>query len=363
MSGTAPAPAAPREEAALAERRRTLARLEREVAVREAEIAKLAAELGPERAAGRSTAVVERPRRPPLRSLLKSILGMRLQLEPYHPPRPLRVPRRYNHSRPRAATPSVSIVTPSFNQRGFLEHTLLSVIEQGYPRLEYVVQDGGSRDGSEEVLERFRPRLHHVESRADGGLAHALNLGFARTSGEVMAYLNSDDLLLPGTLDYVARYFDEHPEVEVIYGHRVLIDAQGLEIGRWILPPHRNDQLLFADYVPQETLFWRRGIWDRAGGRVDESFQFAVDWELLLRFIDAGARMVRVPRFLGAFRVHSQQKTALQLNGLGAREMDRVRQRYHGRGLSHAEVRRGLIRFMVLHACCRRLYQAGLFRY
>jgi hypothetical protein len=178
-----------------------------------------------------------------------------------------------------------------------------------------------------------------------------------------MAYLNSDDLLLPGALHYVARYFAAHPEVDVVYGHRVLVDAEGLEVGRWILPPHRDRHLRFADYVPQETLFWRRRIWERAGGRVDESFQFAVDWELLMRFLDAGARIVRLPRFLGAFRVHAQQKTSLQLAGIGALEMDRLRSRYHGRGLSHEEVRRGLVRFMLAHAICRRLYQVGLLRY
>jgi GT2 family glycosyltransferase len=341
-----------------------IARLERELAAREAEICRRKAELSRQqpRPGGASSAPLRRPRSP-LRQLVKSLLGMRLQFGPYHAPRPLRVPSRYTSSPPLPAAPSISIVTPSFNQAAFLPHTLSSVLDQGYPALEYVVQDGGSLDGTADVLERFRARLHHAESRPDLGQSHAVNLGFARTGGEVMAYLNSDDLLLPGSLSYVAGFFAAHPEVDVVYSHRVLIDEEGFEIGRWILPPHRDEHLLYADYVPQETLFWRRRIWERAGGQLDQSFQFAMDWDLLLRFLEAGARLVRAPRFLGAFRVHDAQKTSRQLEGIGALEMDRLRHRYHGRGLSPAEVQRGLVRFMLMHALCRRMHQVGLLRH
>jgi GT2 family glycosyltransferase len=344
---------------------RELAALEAEIASRQAAICRRKAELWSEehRIGGGAPIARVRPPRPPLRRLIKGVVGMRLQLEPYHAPRPLRVPDRYTRSPRLDSPPSISIVTPSFNQARFLPQTMSSVLDQGYAALEYVVQDGGSADGTGTVLERFRSRLHHAESRSDLGQAHAINLGFSRTSGELMAYLNSDDLLLPGSLDYVARYFAAHPKVDVVYGHRVLIDEQGREIGRWILPPHRDEHLYYADYVPQETLFWRRRIWQRAGGQVDQSFFFAIDWELLFRFIEAGARIVRLPRFLGAFRVHDAQKTTRQLAGIGAYEMDRLRHRHHGRGLSPEEVQRGLVRFMLAHAVCRRLYQCGLLRY
>jgi hypothetical protein len=108
-----------------------------------------------------------------------------------------------------------------------------------------------------------------------------LNWGFRRITGEIMAYLNSDDLLIPGALHHVAEYFHRHPEVD--------IDHDPV----WVLPPHDNDVLSWADYVPQETLFWRRRIWDKIGGAFDESFDFALDWDLLLRFRDVGARLVR----------------------------------------------------------------------
>ncbi len=221
--------------------------------------------------------------------------------------------------------PTISIVTPSFNQAQFLEQTIESVLGQEYPALEYVVQDGGSSDGSREILERYSDRLHHWESAPDGGQTPALNLGFARTSGEVMAYLNSDDLLLPGALDYVTRFLHSHPEVDVVYGHRVLIDEAGMEIGRQVIPRHSDRVLSWADFIPQETRFLaprRMGASRRA---FDESFGCAMDWDLLVRLRDAGARMVRVPRFLGAFRVHGEQKTSALGQTTGVEEMERIR--------------------------------------
>ena len=183
----------------------------------------------------------------------------------HHPPRPLRLPNSDPLTRPPEDAPTISIVTPSFNQAQFLEDTIESVLDQDYPRLEYVVQDGGSDDGSREILDRYSRRLDHWESAPDDGQAGALNRGFARTTGEVMAYLNSDDLLLPGALSYVARFLHDHPEVDVVYGHRVLIDERGREIGRQVIPRHGDRVLSWADFIPQETVFRRRAAWEQAG--------------------------------------------------------------------------------------------------
>jgi glycosyltransferase involved in cell wall biosynthesis len=281
----------------------------------------------------------------------------------HHPPMELQIPKRYLNSKPPENPPSISIVTPSYNQAEFLERTIRSVVEQDYPRLEYIVQDGNSGGRTREVLERYDSQLAHWEMQADAGQAQAINLGFARATGEVMAYLNSDDLLLPGSLRYVGRYFEAHPEVDVIYGHRVLIDEQDKEIGRWVLPRHRDSILSWADYVPQETLFWRRGVWEAAGGRVDEELRFAIDWDLLLRLRDAGARIVRVPRFLGAFRVHTAQKTSAELDLAGAEEMARIRSREHHREVSPEEVDRQLRRYLRRHVRLHKLYRVGLLRY
>jgi carbamoyltransferase len=298
-----------------------------------------------------------------VRRRLAKLLGISLRTLRQYPPRPLQIPAHYYRPLPLNDPPLISIVTPSFNQGRFLEETIRSVLDQNYPRLEYVVQDGGSRDQSVEVMEKYRSRLKHIESRRDNGQAHAINLGFAHaTAGEIMAYLNSDDLLLPGSLNYVAAYFTAHPEVDVVYGHRIIIDPDSKEVGRWVLPRHSDQMLIWADYVPQETMFWRRRIWDKVGGRIDESFQFALDWDLLLRFRAAGAKFVRLPRFLGAFRIHSHQKTSAELVTNGAPEMARLRYRVHGRETDLEDIRRNMRGYMLAHAWHNWLYRLGITR-
>jgi carbamoyltransferase len=302
-------------------------------------------------------------RHPHWRYLIARFLGVKLGVLRQYQPRPLRVPRRY-HRLPRTTpTLRISLVTPSYNQGRFLEHTIRSVLEQDYPHLQYIVQDGGSSDDTRAILERWRSRLDHCESVADRGQAHAVNLGFRHAAGDVMAWLNSDDLLLPGSLHYIAKFFQRHPDVDVIYGHRVLIDEQGREIGRWVLPPHDDTMLSWADYVPQETMFWRRRVWEQVGGAMDESFQFALDWDLLLRFREAGARFYRVPRFLGAFRVHAEQKTSAQRENVGNHEMQRLYERIHQQPMDAKTCFRQMLPYLCRHAVCQRLYQIGVLRY
>lgn len=247
-----------------------------------------------------------------------------------HGPKRWKIPPHYTFSRPRAYAPLISIVTPSYNQAQFLPRTINSVLDQEYPNLEYIVQDGGSKDGSADILRRFDNRLTRWCSARDRGQTNAINLGFAGTTGEIMAWLNSDDLLLPGALNYVAHYFEKHPDVDVIYGSRYIIDENDLEIGRWMMPPHDDAFLRWVDYVPQETLFWRREIWERAGGKVDESFDFAMDWDLLLRFQAAGAKFACLPRYLGAFRVTENTKTTTKIKTVGKSEVERLRFRSLG---------------------------------
>lgn len=222
---------------------------------------------------------------------------------------------------------TISIVTPSFDQGRFLEWTLRSVLLQGFSKLEYVVMDGGSRDRTREILARFAPRLTHVESAPDGGQADAIVRGFAHTTGDIMAYLNSDDMLAPGALEFVAKFFGEHPRVDGLYSHRVFVDEDNLVGSYWILPPHSNWLMKRWDYIPQETCFWRRRIYEEAGG-IDPSFQFALDYDLFVRFMERG-RMVRVNRFLGAFRKHADSKTAGLIDGNRHPEVVRVG-RAHG---------------------------------
>ena len=180
---------------------------------------------------------------------------------------------------------------------------------------------------------------------ADTGQSQAINRGFRKTSGEIMCWLNSDDLLLPGTLEIVSKFFRENPSVDVVYGNRLQIDVNDQEIGRWILPGHDDGVLSWVDYIPQETLFWRRDIWEKIGGEIDESFSFAMDWDLLLRFRDSGATFAHIPRFLGAFRVHNKQKTIATINDVGQREMNRIRERALGYVPSQLKIKRAVTPF------------------
>ncbi len=260
----------------------------------------------------------------------------------------------------------MTVVTPSFQQGQFLERTLLSVLDQGYPALEYVVQDGGSTDETLDVLRRHSDALARWESVPDGGQANAINRGFAGTEGEIMAFLNSDDLLLPGSLAYVARYFKRHPEVDVVYGHRVLVDERDRQIGAWLIPARAERVLQWADCIPQETLFWRRRAWEAAGAQMDESFRFALDWDLLLRLRESGARMKRLPRFLGAFRLHTDQKHSVLLDA-GEEESAKLRHRANGHAVSpyvaHARLQTFLGRHALLHNLNRARWRLPMRRF
>jgi GT2 family glycosyltransferase len=231
--------------------------------------------------------------------------------------------------------PTISIVTPSYNQGRFLEWTLRSVLEQNYPKLEYVVMDGGSTDETAKVLERYAERLTYMESSRDKGQADAIVRGFEHTTGEIMAYLNSDDVLAPDALDFAARFFAAHPEVDAIYSHRVFIDERNIVTRYWILPPHRDWTMARWDFIPQETCFWRRRIYEQVGG-IDASYQFALDYDLFVRFMQKG-RMERVDRFLGAFREHASSKTGALEEGRLHPEVARVREE---RGIKMADWQR-----------------------
>ncbi len=278
-----------------------------------------------------------------------------------HPPRGLR-PERYPAVSRKVRQPRLAIVTPSFQHVQFLGETMRSIMEQTNIDVQYVVQDGGSTDGSKALIERFvehgerrkekgdqksepeasslppssllpAPRLVAWASAPDAGQADAIVKGFAKTTGgpdDLMAWINSDDFYLPGALAFVAEFFGRNPAVDVLYGHRIVVNEESKEIARWFLPKHDDEVLRLNDFVPQETMFWRRRIWDKVGG-LDTSFKFAMDWDLLLRFQAAGARIVRVPYFLACFRVHQAQKTTALMKDVGEQEITLLRERTHGR--------------------------------
>jgi FkbM family methyltransferase len=277
----------------------------------------------------------------------------------HHPPAPIRVPRRQLRLRPPVDPPSISIVTPSYDQGRFIERTLRSVLDQGYPTLEYIVRDGGSSDETLSVLERYRDRIDGYVSEPDGGQADAINRGFAVTTGEIMGWLNSDDLLLPGALAAVSRHFARNPDTDLVYGHRILIDDRDRQIGCWIMPRHQDWTLDLADLVPQETMFWRRSAWEAAGSSLDVSYHYALDWDLLLRFRDSGARMVRLPHVLGAFRTHRDQKTTSQID-VGLAEIEQIRASRNGEDVSHSEAWRRLRPYLRRHVAHHTLHRLAM---
>lgn len=259
--------------------------------------------------------------------------------------------------------PVISIVVPSYNQAAFLERTIRCLLEQNYPRLELTVVDGGSSDGSQEILKRYADRLAWWCSEPDNDQAEAINKGFRQGTGELMAWVNSDDMLAPGALARVADFMMQHPEVDLVYGHRILIDELDRDIGRWILPPHDDRVLTWADFIPQETMFWRRPLWDRTGGYLDESKHFAMDWELLLRFKSAGATLYSLPCFLGMFRLHESQKIFSRIEEVGFQEMQQLRARHLDSAPSQTRFAGGVFWSLLKARFLEPCWKAGLVRY
>jgi glycosyltransferase involved in cell wall biosynthesis len=216
--------------------------------------------------------------------------------------------------------PTISIVTPSFNQVDFLESTLKSVLDQNYPKLEYIVMDGGSSDGSAEMIASYADRLSYWQSEKDGGQYDAIQQGFDRSTGEIMAWLNADDLYFPWTLQVVGEIFATYPDVEWLIslnpgnwnergilcgttsreGYTKVLFDRGLLLR---LPGRRA-----GHFIQQESVFWRRRLWDRAGGRLSSEHRLAADFELWARFFQQ-APPYGVKAVLSGFRRHGQQRS------------------------------------------------------
>lgn len=259
-----------------------------------------------------------------------------------------------------AYAPRIAMVTPSYNHAQYLGATIDSIVSQNYPNLYYHVQDGASIDGTIDLL-NGRGDSISWKSEPDTGQSNAINLGFAGADSEIMAYLNSDDMLLPGTLAYVANYFMSHPDVDIVYGNRVFVDREGLEVGRAVLPPHDGKALQYADYIPQETMFWRRRVWNTIGS-IDENFHYAMDWDFILRAQAAGFKFVRLPRFLACFRIHDAQKTAATY-AVGVKEMGILRRRVLGFDPNQMQIRRAIAPYLARQLAYHYAFKFGLLRY
>jgi glycosyltransferase involved in cell wall biosynthesis len=276
-----------------------------------------------------------------------------------HPPRPLNLRSLPGPPALSMLVPSIAIVTPSFNHGRFLRATIDSVLGQDYQALFYHVQDGGSGDDTVEILKSYGGKISW-RSAPDQGQSDAINTGFAGVDCDIMAYLNSDDTLLPGTLACVANFFHHHPDIDIVYGHRIFIDYAGSEIGRAVFPAHSAEALLYAGYVPQETMFWRRRVWDKIGA-MDVNFHYALDWDFMLRAQAAGFKFARVPRFLACFRVHDEQKTTKNYE-VGRKEMQTLRMRSLGHVPTHSEISRAMLPYLARQLILHWSYRLGLLR-
>jgi glycosyltransferase involved in cell wall biosynthesis len=240
--------------------------------------------------------------------------------------------------------PRISVVTPNYNLAEYLEHTVKSVLDQNYPDLEYIIIDGASTDGSVELIRKYEDRLAFWTSRPDKGFVYAIDEGLQRCTGEIMAWLNSDDMYLPGAFSTVAEIFSQHPEVEWL---TTTLLAGWNEQGQVVVVkemPGYNRELFFRggnmmgglrDCIQQESTFWRRSLWERAGGRLDTSFDVAMDFELWARFYQH-SELYGVRALLGGFRFRKNQGTERYDKQVRERN-DEVLKRYGGRKYGRAE--------------------------
>lgn len=232
----------------------------------------------------------------------------------------------------------VSIVTPSYNQACFLEETLRSVECQDYPGIEHIVIDGGSTDGSVDIIRRHANRLTTWVSGPDDGQSDAIRKGFSKATGSVLAWLNSDDLLLPGAVRIAVEELARDASLGLVYGDRLEIDAKGNIVGEVRLPAHRHSMFSRNFTIPQETAFFRRTCYDEVGG-VDARLHFAMDFDFWVRLSRVTA-MRHVPHFLGCYRRHDGSKSievaATDRGRRYAEEAEAVYLRHFGRALPSA---------------------------
>ncbi len=224
--------------------------------------------------------------------------------------------------------PKITLVTPSLNQGQFIERAIQSVLTQNYPCLEYTVIDGGSTDGTLEILQRYTGRLTWL-SEADQGQAHAINKGFEMATGDIVGWLNADDELAPGALAAVADFFSRYPEARLVYGEALTIDERGRSYGRRgnVKPTNFAELAAEGDFIVQPAAFWRANLLAEVG-YLDESLHYCLDYEYWLR-VAQKYPLHYLPVMLAKERIHAGAKSSY-LNWQRLGELQQIAQRYSG---------------------------------
>lgn len=217
--------------------------------------------------------------------------------------------------------PLVSIITPSFNQASYLEQTIQSVLDQDHADIEYLVIDGGSTDGSVDIIKKYVPRLAYWVSEKDAGQADAINKGMARAKGDIVAWLNSDDYYLPGTISAAVKAFDENPDVVLVYADMLAVDEHGQTFNTLRYRQLTLEELLCFQIIGQPGVFMRRAAFEKVGG-LDLSYHFMLDHHLWIR-IAAQGRILHIPQTWSAARYHPAAKNRAQAAAFG-REAFRI---------------------------------------
>jgi glycosyltransferase involved in cell wall biosynthesis len=207
--------------------------------------------------------------------------------------------------------PKITIVTPSFNQGNYLEKTILSVIGQGYPNLEYIIMDGGSTDESLNIIRKYEGHFAHWESGPDKGQADAINKGFQIATGDILAWLNSDDMYLPGTLNYISKRLENTQEIRIVFGNCLRFNQETrYASGSNVEEAHRTLDISLIDYIIQPSCFWTKTVWDKVGS-LNSNLVYCLDWDWFIRAKRLEVEFEAVGEYLSLYRLHAQHKTAL----------------------------------------------------
>ncbi|TAE30232.1 MAG: glycosyltransferase [Cytophagales bacterium] len=224
--------------------------------------------------------------------------------------------------------PKLTVVTPSYNQVGYLERTILSVLNQNYPNLEYFIIDGGSTDGSVELIRKYEPYLAGWVSERDRGQTDAINKGFRQATGDLLAFQNSDDVFAPGAFEQVAEAWRRNPKAGVFYGDMYMIDEQDVITELFRLPPFCIECHIYEGMqVYNQSLFVQRSLLEQTGF-LDETLRFVIDYELVARLgVRPDASFIHVDGFWGGFRVQPDAKSST-IATVGMAEHEGIRRKF-----------------------------------